>query len=221
MALRAIGVQAPEPISLPDIRRPDRMPSWPAWVALRIASIKDECQPSLSDGKWRTTPTLPSHLMLTPPEREEIERSHSALSRLCELTPEKYPECEAETLILLTKMMFVLPSPHQNEAAAEATGEAYQAALDDIPPWAVGAAIRKWYRGECGKNERGELYDNRWRPAPADLRRLAFLERAPVLNRARSLERLLKAEPLREFSEEHTSRMRERMAALVESIKKK
>ena len=158
--------------------------------------------------------------MLTPPEREEIERSHSALIQLCELTPEKYPECEAQILILLTKVMFVLPSSHQNEPAAEATGEAFQAALDDLPAWAVASAIRKWYRGECGKNERGELYDNRWRPAPADLRRLTFLERAPMLNRARSLERLLKAEPLREFSEEHTSRMRERMAALVESIKR-
>jgi hypothetical protein len=110
-------------------------------------------------------------------------------------------------------MMLALPSSQQNEAGAEATGEAFQAVLDDLPTWAVAAAMRKWYRGECGLNERGE-YDYRWRPAPADLRRIAFIERHAVLGRVRTLQRLLDAEPLREFSAEHRNRMCERLGSL-------
>jgi hypothetical protein len=215
MALRAIGAEAPEPISLPDVRRPDRMPSWPAWVALRIASIKDECQPSLTDGKYRTMPTLPSHLMLSQAERAEIQRTIGDLTELCDRTPETDAQFEGATLVVITRMMLALPSSQQNEAGAEATGEAFQAALDDMPTWAVAAAVRKWYRGECGLNERGESYNYRWRPAPADLRRLAFIERGAVLGRVRTLKRLLDAEPLREFSEEHEARMRERLARLT------
>lgn len=67
-------------------------------------------------------------------------------------------EWKAATLIVLTKMMLSLPSSQQNEAGAEASGEAFQAALDDVPTWAVAAAVRRWYRGDCGLNERGQRY---------------------------------------------------------------
>jgi hypothetical protein len=177
--------------------------------------MKDECQPSLSDEKWRTMPTLPSHLTLSRAERDEIHRAIDELIVLCERTPEKDAAFEGATLIVITKMMLALPSSQQNEAGAEATGEAFQVALDDLPTWAVAAAMRKWYRGECGLNEREESFDYRWRPSPADLRRLAFIERYRVLGRVRILKRLLEAEPLREFSEEHIARMRERIAGLA------
>jgi hypothetical protein len=190
------------------------MPSWPAWVASRIASIRDECQPSLTDGKRRMIPTLPSHLVLSQAERSEIQRTIDEFTELCNHMPQRNPQFEGVTLIVITKMMLALPSSQQNEAGAEATGEAFQAALDDLPTWAVAAAMRKWYRGECGLNERGEPYDYRWRPAPAELRRIAFIERYAVLGRIRTLQRLLDAEPLREFSAEHRARMCERLRGL-------
>jgi len=96
MALRVVGAEAPETISLPDVRRPDRMPSWPVWVASRIASIKDECQPSLSDGKYRTMPTLPSSLMLSQVERAEIERTIGELTKLCSRTPDNDLQSEGK-----------------------------------------------------------------------------------------------------------------------------
>ncbi|RXH31997.1 hypothetical protein [Bradyrhizobium zhanjiangense] len=190
------------------------MPSWPEWVVSRIGLVKDECQPSVTDGKWRTMPTLPSHLMLSQTERTEIERAIGELTELCDQTPERDPRCEAETLVLITKMMLALPSSQQNELGAEATGEAFQVALEDLPTWAVDAAMRKWYRGQCGLNQHGQPYDYRWRPAPADLRRVAFSARYAVFAQVRALQRLLDAEPLREFSEEQTAAMRERLANL-------
>ena len=70
-------------------------------------------------------------------------------------------------LIELTKMMLMMPAPTQNEASAEARGEAFLAALEDMPVWAVRSAIRRWYRGDAGTDEPGEPFDYHWCPAPA------------------------------------------------------
>jgi len=158
--------------------------------------------------------------MLSKIERAEIQRAIGVLIELCERTPERDVEFEGATLIVITKMMLALPSSQQNEAAAEATGEAFQVALDDLPTWAVAGAMRKWYRGECGLNERGDPFDYRWRPSPADLRRLAFIERYRVLGQVRTLERLLEAQPPQDVSEEHTANMRQQLANLAATLRK-
>jgi hypothetical protein len=214
MALPAIGAKAPVPIPLPDVRRLDQMPSLPAWVASRVASMKDECQPALADGKYRVVPTLPASLILSPTERAEVERHIGELDALCKQTPINGDEWEAATLIVLTKLMLALPSSQQNEAGAEAAGEAFQAALDDLPTWSVAAAVRRWYRGDCGENERGQPYDYHWRPSPAELRRIALVEKWRVEARARTLRKLLAAEPLIDFDEEHCAKMHTRLAEL-------
>jgi hypothetical protein len=141
MALPAIGAKAPQRITLPDVRRLDQMPSLPAWVASRVASMKDEHQAALADGKHRKVPTLPASLTLALPERAEIERHTEELDALCKQTPLDGDEWEGATLIVLTKLMLALPASQQNEAGAEASGEAFQAALDDVPTWAVSAAV--------------------------------------------------------------------------------
>lgn len=215
MALPAIGAKAPERLTLPDVRRLDRMPSLPAWVASRVGSMKDEHQRSTVDGKYRSVPTLPASLILCPAERAEIEQHAGELEALCAQTPADSDEWEGATLIIITKLMLALPAAQQNEAGAEATGEAFQAALDDVPTWAVAAAVRRWYRGDCGENERGQPYDYHWRPAPAELRRIALVEKWRVLYRAQTLRKLLAAEPLIEFSDEHCAAMRAKLATIL------
>jgi len=152
---------------------------------------------------------LPASLTLSPAERAEIERHAGELEALCTQTPADSDEWEAKTLIIVTKLMLALPAAQQNEAGAEATGEAFQAALDDVPTWAVDAAMRRWYRGDCGENERGQAYDYHWRPAPAELRRIALMEKWQVQYRAQTMRKLLAAEPLIEFSDDHRAAMRE------------
>ena len=215
MALPAIRASSPEPITLPDVRRLDQMPSLPAWLASRTASMKDEVQAALADGKHRKVPTLPANLTLSPTERDEVERHIAALDALCKQTPLNGDQWEAATLIVLTKMMLALPSSQQNEAGAEASGEAFQAALDDVPTWAVSAAVRRWYRGDCGLNERGQPFDYHWRPAPAELRCIALVEKWRVGQRADTLRKLLVAEPLIEFTDEYCKHMRARLAAVI------
>jgi hypothetical protein len=160
-------------------------------------------------------PTLPSNLTLGPAERAEIERHVLALKVLCEQTPQASADCEAATLVVVTKLMLALPSAQQNDPGAEASGEAFMAALEDIPTWAVAAAVRRWFRGECGENVHGQPYDYRWRPAPADLRRTALTEKFRVYGLVKPLERLLAAETRIEFSEEHRSQMRVRLSSLL------
>lgn len=214
MALPAIRAIGPEPIQLPDVLRLDRMPSLPAWVASRVASMKDEQQPTQADGKWRTLPTLPANLILNPAERAEAERHAADLDALCKQTPAESDEWEAATLVVLTKMMLSLPSSQQNEAGAEASGEAFQAALDDVPTWAVAAAVRRWYRCDCGLNERGQAYDYHWRPAPGELRKVALVEKWRVASRAETLRKLVGAVPLMEFSDDHCKDMRSKLAEM-------
>jgi hypothetical protein len=215
MALPAIGAKAPEPISLPDVRRLDRMPSLPAWLASRGGSMKDEYQRSEADGRHRMVPTLPANLILRPAERAEVDRHATALEALCAQTPLEADEWENATLIIVTKLMLALPSSQQNDVGAEATGEAFQAALDDVPHWAAAAAVRRWYRGDCGLNERGHPYDYHWRPAPAELRSIALVEKWRVKHRAEMLRKLLAAEPLIEFNDEYCEQMRSRLAAVI------
>lgn len=215
MALPVIGAKAPEPISLPDVRRLDRMPSLPAWLASRVGSMKDESQRSAVDGKHRTVPTLRANLILSPSERAEVEQHAMALDALCTQTPAEADEWENATLIIITKLMLALPSSQQNDVGAEASGEAFQAALDDVPHWALAAAARRWYRGECGLNEHGHPYNYTWRPAPADLRRIALVEKWRLKQRAETLRKLLAAEPLIEFADSHCEQMRGRLAAVI------
>src|SRR5262249_42176250 len=116
---------------------------------------------------------------------------------------------EKSTLVIVTKMMQAIPAQRATQAAVEAAGEAYLAALDDLPSWAVAEAIRKWHRGEHGLE-----HDYRWRPAPAILRKLAQSEVWRLVARIQQLKRLLKAEPLLEFSEEHCADMRAKLQRL-------
>jgi hypothetical protein len=160
-------------------------------------------------------PTLPSSLILSAAERVETEQHIRALEASYGPVPADHPEMEGVILIELTRLMLALPAAKQNEASVEARGEAYLAALDDMPLWAVRAAIRRWYRGDAGLNERGAPHDYHWCPAPAELRKIAACEIARIRARVADLRRLLRAEPLIEFSGEHCDAMRTRLAKLM------
>ena len=115
-------------------------------LAHRLAENRNAAGPTT--GKWREVPTLPKNSTLTVAEREELARHAKQLDALCQRTPVNDPNVEQKTLVALTKMTLVLPSATQNEISAEARGEAFMVALDDVPVWAVQAAIRSWYAAQ-------------------------------------------------------------------------
>jgi hypothetical protein len=209
-----------EQLQLPDVHRLEQMPSWPAWAALLIDLLRTETQPDLKTGKWRPVPTLPANSILTAAQREELERHAAQLNGLLKRTPANDTKAEQDVLMTVTEMMLVLSSAAQNELSVEARGRAFlTAALYDVPAWAVQAAIRNWNRGECGRDHTGKPYDYHWCPAPAELRRIALAEMRPLNERLHTIEALLRAEPRRDFSEEHRRTMCERLAELSTNLR--
>lgn len=203
-----------EPIPLPDQQRPARMPSLPEWVGSRLAQAATAVQADPETGKYREVLTLPASLMPTETQRKLLEQHVAALSRIYSKTPETDRATEEAMLVILTKMQLALPGQRTSETGAEAKGEAYMAAVEDLPAWAVQEAMRGWYRGTSTQLHPKEPHDFRWAPAPATLRRLAQIEAHKVTGRAIALGKLLDAEPLREFSAEHRATMLERLAGL-------
>lgn len=192
-----------EPLQLPDSRRPALMPSLPEWVASRLECVKDNWQ------NGSKVLTLPESLVLTENQKAMVGQHICGLSKLVERTPTTSADAEAETLVIVTKMLLVLPSQRSTETGNEAKGEAYLAALDDVAPWAVQEAVRKWYRGECG-----DKYDYRWSPVPADLRRISRSEEFRVRGRMTMLSRLIEAVPLLEYADDHRKDMLDRLSGL-------
>jgi hypothetical protein len=162
---------------------------------------------------------LPAHLVLKASEREALERHVQEIEKLCNRTPAADPDIEKEMLAVLAKMMITLHAPAQSELSAEARGEAFLEALEDLPPWAVRAAVRHWNRGACGLNEKGQAYDYHWCPAPAELRRVAVTELNRMKVRAHQVKLLLCAQPREEYGEDHRRKMRERFAELASQLR--
>jgi hypothetical protein len=202
-----------EAIPLPDLQRPERTASLPEWLALRVAACRDEHQKGL-EGNYRMVPTLRRDLTLTAAQREAIERHIAALEAALAQTPERSAEIERDVLVLLTKMMLSLPAMKQNELGTEAKGEAFLAALDDVPEWAIKSALRLWYRGQAGTDAHGEPFDCHWQPGPADLRYVAQCHAGRIRMRIASLRRVLVAEPLVEITDEERRAMCARLATI-------
>jgi hypothetical protein len=144
--------------------------------------------------------------MPTTEQRALIERHEKALAAIMEMTPYEDERHGEQTMMAVTKMMLVLPSRESGDLVGQAKGEAYMAALEDIPSWAVEEAMRKWYRAECG-----DKMDYKWQPGPATLREIAMIEVYRVMGTRRRLREILAAEPLQEFSKEHMESMKRRI----------
>jgi len=156
------------------------------------------------------TLTLPAAMILSDIESVMVRRHIADLGSLVVSTPATSADAEAETLVIVTKMLLALPGQRSTDTGNEAKGEAYLAALDDVPPWAVQEAVRKWYRGEHGSK-----FDYRWSPVPADLRSLARNEEFKVRGRMTVLERIVKAEALIEYSDDHREMMLKRLQIVI------
>jgi hypothetical protein len=179
-----------EPIALPDVTRLRAIPPLPAWLATRQSKVSFEFEL----GSYRRGPTLPAELLLSTSERAVVESYLQALQALIAATPENDEDARKGLLATVTKMMLVLPSQKASEEAGEAKAEAFDVALSDVPVCAINEAVRGWYRGQYGD---GHNYT--WQPAPAVLRRLAFLELTKIRYRIRDLENILAAKAERDL----------------------
>lgn len=138
--------------------------------------------------------------------------NHNLLMSFMRRVPVNDDQSMKATGLILMKMIQSLSGNKLTDAAAGSLVESYIDAVEDLPSWAVAAAIKRWNRGECGER------DYRWRPAPAELRGIAREEAWKVEGRARMLMNLATSLPIQEYSEEHCAGMMERLARLLKSI---
>lgn len=103
---------------------------------------------------------------------------------------------ENEKLTLVTKMFMAKPSAAMTDMGAAARGEMYMHALYDLPAWAIGEAIKRWYRGDV---DGVSLEDFRWAPDSAVLRRIAATILLPYQKNIETIRQLLDAKPLDEL----------------------
>jgi hypothetical protein len=209
-----------EPLALPDRRNPAQMPSLPAWLLQRSAALGNAMQPD-STGTYREMAVLPPALILSSSERRMVESHIDGLGTLLDL--DQAIDLRGKTLsndqahATMIAALCMKGGTKLDTASSDALTEDYLDAIEDLPAWAVREAIRKWNRAESPKLD-GKSHNYEFRPSPPTLRRLAQHELAPIRARILQLHKVLNAQPLIEYSEEHRRDMLERLQNLMREI---
>jgi hypothetical protein len=153
---------------------------------------------SVSSTQWPGQPerlSLPTGWQMAAADRMDAQ---AHLLRLKEaLAPDKPDPMTASALRLffLTRLQLGLPIARgTSEEAAEARGDFYEIALEDMPPWTVDKAIRRWIRREIGGLGLSET-NTTFAPGPSTLRQICEDVVKPLHSDVIALERLLRTIP--------------------------
>jgi hypothetical protein len=139
----------------------------------------------------KTRLSLPIDLMLTENERADLELRLVAVNEIITGSNLTAADCSKARLSLLTKMLLAYPtSGISSDAAADARGDIYDEAVEDIPPWALNAAIKRWVKGDVPDLRLGALNFS-FAPAPAVLFAICKLELVDFKAHAIAIEQLL------------------------------
>jgi hypothetical protein len=196
----ATEISTIEPLLPPSMDRPGAIPLWPVW----LVSLLGACERTTD-----VTLEIPANRALTDQQRNLISSYVQNLEQLSRVTPENDKGADQRMLVALTQMLKVLAGSKSSASESELKAEAYTVAVEDLPIWAIEAAIRGWYRGAYGERNYA------WPPAPAELREAADSEAKKLRGRAIDLRKLLHAQPIREYSLEHRAEMIQKIAAVV------
>jgi hypothetical protein len=176
-------------------------PSLPTWAAKMHGEVFSNTQRD-TDGAWHDADVL--HTLPTPAQRLELKNLRAQLASSLEQTPLQSVECDKATYGLVAALMMAKPARAGGANDAIARSETYEMALDDVPTWAVRAAIRQWHRGECDVRKNGEAvetFDYKWAPESADLRNIAMRFVYLVQFEMHQIDKILNAIPFVDCSE--------------------
>lgn len=193
-----------EPIVAPDPRRPAMLPSLPAWAGRLSGAVRLELQMT-PDGlafERQDVLVLPPELMPTAAQRQAMERHQASLRSFLLDTPAASVTAETRIATAISKLLTVLAGERKSDLVEEARGEVYLDVLDDVPCWAVESAVRRWFKHDCGSDERGRPRDYRWAPDPGTLREIALQEAHGLGERIGKLQRILDAREYVDCSEQ-------------------
>lgn len=129
---------------------------------------------------------LAGGLKLTDEQRARIAAQIRDLEHYTKVVPSR--EVREASLGLIAKMLMAYPMAGSTAEAGTARGEAYLVAVEDVPPWAIAEAIRRWHKGQCGPD-----HNYRFAPAPAELREVAMKLIEPAAQAVHHLTMVLNA----------------------------
>jgi hypothetical protein len=170
---------ATELVTRPNLETALSSPDLSRWRTFTLGTVKWPGQP---ERKY-----LPAGTTLTDDERGRI---NAKLLQLKALAGEGANN-RNDKLAIIAKMLMAYPMANASEETGVARGGAFLDALDDVPPWAIAEAVRKWHRGEAGE---GMNYS--FAPAPAILRKLALSALRPITSAIEDLQTLATATTL-------------------------
>jgi hypothetical protein len=133
-------------------------------------------------------------------------------------TPALDVVAETRTATAVTKLVVVLAGEIKSDLSNDARNEVYLDVLEDVPCWAVEAAVKAWFRNDCGTDERGKAHDYKWAPDPGTLRKISQREAYKVSARIGQLQRVLDARELVDCTEQLEAG-RSAMAGLNKALK--
>jgi hypothetical protein len=126
-------------------------------------------------------------MKLTDDWRKVAEQLVEKIERLLHPAPSAVER--GEKFKVLSKMLMVAPTADRSDESTVAKVSAYlDDALNDLPAWAVAAAVRRWHRAECGPE-----HNYTFAPAPGVLRTIALQELEPAKLVLRKLKSVLSA----------------------------
>jgi hypothetical protein len=184
-----------EPIKLPDPRRPAMLPSLPEWAERSSVAVRLELQMT-PDGKGferQDVLVLPANLMPTPEQKREMIAHQEGLRSFLRDTPALSVTAETRVATSVSKLLTVLAGERKSDLIEEARSEVYLDVLDDTPCWAVEAAVKRWFRHDCGTDERGKPHNYTFAPDPGTLRKIAQRECHEFGARIGKLQRVIDA----------------------------
>lgn len=136
--------------------------SSPELLALRRISMGTVQHPGLPVRRY-----LSGGLTLTVERRALITAKLAELQAIAE--SDDSPEPQKSRLAVVANMLMAYPMTGSSEEAGRARAQAYLVAIDDVPPWVIAEAVKRWHRGQCGPD-----HNYRFAPAPAELREVAM-----------------------------------------------
>ena len=190
-----------DPIKPPDPRRPATLPSLPAWAERLSGAVRLELQIDPETKSFSEMLVLPADLLPTYHQRQAIMFHMDSLCSWLRQTPAADERWETKAATSIAKLT-VLAGEKRSELGTDAWSEVYLDVLDDVPHWAVEAAIRLWFKHDCGTDERGKPHDYKWAPDPGMLRKIAQREAFGMSARIGSLQRVLEAREYIDYSEQ-------------------
>lgn len=182
------------PIPPPDRRRPGTLPSLPAWAERLTGAVRIELQQT-ETGSFADILTLPSAMLPNEIQRQAMMAHQDSLRSFLQDTPANSAAAEARLATAVSKLLTVLAGERKSDLVEEARSEVYLDVLDDVPCWAAEAAARRWFRHDCGTDERGKAYNYTFPPDPGTLRKIALQDVYALGARIGTVQRILDARP--------------------------